>query len=223
MGRLDRARPAVHIALLVETAVKGKHFLLGPGPQNKIDTFEITLAQHTRVLAIGEAGVLRTAYRKASDHTATGDDIDHRHLFRDACGRVIERDRVAENADRGVARAACERRGDKIRRWHEAIAIGVMLVDANRVKADLGRIFQLVNEVVVHQMPACRLEQLGVDVNPYRVIGLAEILRQLGIGHQVEPHQFHVSCPQQLLFCSYYRSPLTSNPLPLNSAMRPAS
>src|ERR1700730_5622674 len=67
----------------------------------------------------------------------------------------------------------------------------MVLVDADRVKPAFGGEFELIHEVVVHQVRALRVEQRGMDVHPYRGMLLAEILRQFGIGHQVKPHQLH--------------------------------
>src|SRR5580700_448652 len=67
----------------------------------------------------------------------------------------------------------------------------MMLVDADRVEAAFGGEFELMHEVVVHVMRAARIEQRGMDIDPDRGMLLAEIVGQLGVGHQVEPHQLH--------------------------------
>jgi len=67
----------------------------------------------------------------------------------------------------------------------------MVLVDADRVEPALGGEFEFVHEVVVHQVRAARVEQRGMDVDPHRGMLLAEVIRQLGVGHQVKPHQLH--------------------------------
>src|SRR5213596_3044602 len=67
----------------------------------------------------------------------------------------------------------------------------MVLVDANRVKAAFGGEFELVHKVVVHVMGAPRVEQRGMDVDPYRGMLLTEIVGKLRVRHQMEPHQLH--------------------------------
>ena len=62
-------------------------------------------------------------------------------------------------------------------------------------KPHFGGVFQLVHEVVVHEVRALRIEQRGMDIHPHRGIGVAEIVRQFRVGHQVEPHQLHANPP----------------------------
>ena len=69
-----------------------------------------------------------------------------------------------------------------------------MLVAADGVEAAVGRVLHLVHEVVVHVVGALRVEQRGMDVDPHRGMLLAEVVRQLGVRHQVEPHQLHGVC-----------------------------
>ena len=69
-----------------------------------------------------------------------------------------------------------------------------MLVAAHRVEAAIGGVLHLVHEVVVHQVRALRVEQRRMDVDPHRRMLLPEIVRQLGVRHQVEPQQLH-GCP----------------------------
>src|SRR5580658_5943272 len=66
-----------------------------------------------------------------------------------------------------------------------------MLVHADRVIAEIGRVFKLIHEVVVHQMRALRIEQRRVNIDPDRRMLLFEVLRQFGVRHQMEPHQLH--------------------------------
>src|SRR5690242_16775616 len=67
----------------------------------------------------------------------------------------------------------------------------MVLVHAHRIKTAVGGVLQLVHEVVVHVMRTARVEQRGMNVHPHRRMLVAEPIRQLGIGHQVKPHQAH--------------------------------
>ena len=71
----------------------------------------------------------------------------------------------------------------------------MMLIDADGIEPDLGGVFELVHEVVVHVMGTLGVEQFGVDIHPHGRVLRAEILRQLGVGHQMEPHQLHGRSP----------------------------
>ena len=95
MRALDRARPDVDVALLVEAAVEGEGVLLGPGLDDQVVRLVIALAQHRRVLAIGVAGVHRRADREAGDQPAARDAVDHREFFGHARRRIVERQRIA--------------------------------------------------------------------------------------------------------------------------------
>ena len=191
MRALDRARPDVDVALLVEAAVEGEGVGVGPGAQDQVVRLVVAVAQQRRVLAVGVAGVHRRADREAGDQPSAGDHVDHGELFGHAGRRVVQRQRVAHDADRRIGGAARQRGRDQVGRRHQAIAVGVVLVHAHRVEAAVGGVFELVHEVVVHVVRAARIEQRGVDVDPDRGVLVAEAGRQLGVGHQVEPHQAH--------------------------------
>ena len=95
MRLLDRPRPDVDVALLVEAAVEGEGLLLGPRLHDEVVRLEIALAQHRRVLAVGVAGVHRRADREAGDQPPARDAVDHREFFGHPRRRVVERERVA--------------------------------------------------------------------------------------------------------------------------------
>ena len=195
MRLLDRPRPDVDVALLVEAAVEGEGLRLRPGPHHQLVRFQVALAQQAGVLAEGVTGVHRRADRKPRDQPPAGDAVEHGEFLGDPGRRVVQRQRIAHHADRRVRRAARYRRGDQIGRGHQAVAVGVMLVAAHRVEAAVGGELHLVHEVVVHQVRALRVEQRGMDVDPDRSVLLGEVVRQLGVRHQVEPQQFHGRSP----------------------------
>ena len=191
---LDRPRPDVDVALLVVAAVEGEGVLFGPRLLHQVMGFEVALAQEARVLAVGVAGVHRRADREARDQPAAGDAVDHRELFGHARRRIVERQRVAHDADRGVGGAAREGTGDQVGRRHQPIAVRMVLVHAHRVVAELGGILELVHEVVVHVMGASGVEQRRMDVDPDAGVLPVKVLGQLRVRHQVEPHELHGAC-----------------------------
>ena len=153
--------------------------------------FVVARAEQARVLAERIAGVHRGPHREARDEAPPRDAVEHRELFRHPGRGVVEGEAVAHDADRGVLRAPGEGRSDEVRGRHEPVAVRVVLVHAHPVEATLGRELELVHEVVVHVVGASGVEQTRVDVHPHRRIFLPEVVRQLGIGHQMEPEQLH--------------------------------
>ena len=188
---LDRPRPDVHVALLVEAAVEREGVGVGPGAQDQVVRLMIAVAQQRRVLAVGEAGVHRRADREPGDQPPAGDHVDHGELFCHARRRIVQRQRVAHDAQRRVGGAPRQRGSDQVRRRHQAVAVGVMLVHAHRVEAANRGVFEFVHEVVVHVMRTARIEHRGMDVHPDRRVLVAEAGRQFGVRHQMEPHQAH--------------------------------
>ena len=183
MRTLDRARPDVDVALLVVAAVERESVRMLPGLHHQVVRLVVALAELRRVLAVGEAVVHRRADREAGDQPAAGDAVDHRELFGDAGRRVVQRQRVAHHADRRVGGATGQRRGDQVGRRHQAVAVGVVLVDADRIEAAGGGVFEFVHEVVVHVVGAAGVEQRGVDVDPDRGVLLPEVVRKFGVWH----------------------------------------
>jgi len=71
----------------------------------------------------------------------------------------------------------------------------MVLVHADGVEADLGSIFELVHEVVVHVMRSAWVEQRRMDVDPHRGMLLVEVVGKLRVRHQVKPHELHCVLP----------------------------
>ena len=193
VGFLHRPRPDVHVALLVEAAVEGEGFLRRPSLHDEVVGFVVALAQLGRVLSVGVGGVHGRADWEAGDQAAAGDAVEHGELLGHPDGRVVERQRVAHHAERRILGAAGQGGGDQVGRWHQPVAIGVMLVAANAVEAHLGGILQLVHELVVHDVCPAGIEQAGIDINPHRFVLVAEVVRQFLVGHQVEPQIFQAT------------------------------
>jgi hypothetical protein len=70
-----------------------------------------------------------------------------------------------------------------------------MLVDANTVEADALGIFELVEIFVVSAVADLRVEQARGHIDPYGTIIVLEGFRQLRIGHEMEPVEFHAFLP----------------------------
>ena len=68
-----------------------------------------------------------------------------------------------------------------------------MFVDADGIQPHFGGEFQLVYIFVIDLVAALRIEQAGIDIHPDRFVLVLEIIRQVRIGHQMEPEKFHES------------------------------
>src|SRR5262245_36879613 len=66
-----------------------------------------------------------------------------------------------------------------------------MLVDADPVEAELGGELELVEELVVEHMPAARIEQLRIDVDPHPRMAFGEVVGQIRPRHQVKRAELH--------------------------------
>ena len=188
---LDRLRPAVDVAQLVVLAVEGERLVRRPRPHDQVVGLVVLVAGQGRDLAVAEVGVHRRADREPGDESTAADAVEHGELLGDADRRVVQRDRVADDADRRVARATGQPGGDEVRAGHDAVAVLVVLVDADAVEADLVGVLELVHVLVVHGVRPCRVEQRAGDVDPHRAVGLPEVGGQVRPRHEVEPGELH--------------------------------
>jgi len=70
------------------------------------------------------------------------DAIQHGEFFGDAHRRIVERDRSAQHQQRDILRAARQRGRDQVGRGHQTVAVLMVLVGADRVETQRGRVFQ---------------------------------------------------------------------------------
>ena len=188
---LDRLRPAVDVAQLVVLAVEGERLVGRPRPHDQVVGLGVLVAGQRRDLAVAEVGVHRRADREAGDEPAAADAVEHGELLGDADRRVVEGDRVADHADRRAAGAAGQPGGDEVRAGHDAVAVLVVLVDADAVEAELVGVLELVHVLVVDGVGPRRVEQRAGDVDPDRAVRLPEVVGQVRPRHQVEPRELH--------------------------------
>ena len=91
MRMLHRARPDVHVALLIESAVEGEYFGRGPGADDQVVRLVIAFAKLAGIGAVSVAGVHRGADREAGNESPAGDAVDHGEFFGHAGRRIIKR------------------------------------------------------------------------------------------------------------------------------------
>ena len=153
--------------------------------------FAILVAQGGRVRTQAIVVVHRGADGESSDEASAGHDVEHGHFLGDAGGRVVEGDGLAEQEDGDVLGAAREGGGHELGRGHHAVGVLVVLVDADAVEAERGGVLELVEVLVVDAVAFDGVVEAGVDIDPDGAVGLAEVLREVGPGHEVEPVEFH--------------------------------
>ena len=194
MGLLHGPGPDVDVAQLVESAVERKRLGLAPGLHDDVVRLVVAVPQLRRVLTVGEDGVHRRADRETGDQPTAGHAVEHGEFLGDPCRRVVERERVAHHADRRLGRAPREGRCDQVRRRHEPVAVLVVLVAAHAVESGLAGELELVEVLVVVLVDTLCIQQPAVDVDPYGRMFVAEVVRQVLVGHEVKPEVLQ-RCP----------------------------
>ena len=199
---LDRPRPDVHMAKLVVAPVPREGIGVRPGAANEVMRFLVLLARQRRYLPVAVIRVHRRADRETGDEPSARNAVEHREFFGDAHRRIVERDGIAEHHEADIRCPPRKPRRDDVRRGHDAVAVLVMLVDADAVEAERAGIFEHVHVGVVDLVRLCGVEQARVDIDPDRAVLLPEIVRQKGPRHQVEPREFHCCFLPAELFCA---------------------
>ena len=195
---LDGAGPHVDIAQLGVLAVVREGLVGLPRLHDEVDALAVLLPQRGRGLPVGEAGVHRRAHREARYEAATRQHVEHGELLGHARGRVVEGDGVAHHHDLGLVGSTAEGGGHQVGRRHEPIRVLMVLVDTDPVVAALLGELELVEILVVDLVTPLRVVQLvGRRVDPHAAVLVAEVVGQVGPGHQVEPVELHRPSPQQ--------------------------
>ena len=219
MRLLQRPRPQVDVAQLRELAVEAEHLLGGPGLDDQVVRFQIFLAQQRRGFAVTEVGVHRGADRKAGDQAPAAEHVEHREFLGHPNRRIVQRDRIAQHDQVGARGAPRQRRRHDVGRRHHAVAVLMMLVDAQSVEASLIGELQRVEILVVKLMADLGVVEAARNIHPDAAMLLFEIVRQIPIGHQMEPREFHKSSPLAKFRCM----PAATDPAPRPAVPRPGS
>ena len=196
---------------LVVLAVERERLVFRPRLHDHVVRFFVLVARERGDLAVAEVGVHRRADGEAGDEAPARDDIQHRELFGDANGWVVAGDGVADHAQRGPARAPAERRRDEIGRRHEAVPVLMVFVAADPVESERLRVLELIEIGVVDVMPFLGVVKRIGDIDPYAAVFFAEVVGEVGPGHQVEPGELHHILRPALGRVPYRRS-VGSNP-----------
>ena len=147
-------------------------------------------------------GARRVVFRADAAHEA-GDDaalrqiVEHRELFRDVDRVVHQRQGAAEDRDLDRLGALDQRAGDQVGRRHQAVGGLVMLVDADRIEAELLGIDERVDVARVFLGALDRVVEAVRQHHPGRAVlrRLREIERP--VRHQMEGDELHDATPSR--------------------------
>ena len=191
MRLLDRTGPGVHEPQLVVPADELDRPGLRPGLDDDVVGLVEPFAGVGRVDR--EAVVLRPATDdEPGDEPATGDVVDHGELLRHPRRRVVQRERVADDADLHPRRLAGEDGAHQVGRGHEPVGVLMVLVDADTVEAELVGVDELVEVPVVDLVTDLRVVQGVGDRDPG---GTVVVVRKSRVGHEVEREHTHRGPP----------------------------
>ena len=202
MRLLDRPRPQIDHRQLIVPAVPGEDLLRLPRFQHQLQRLAIAFALLDRDDGIRNGGVGRQSGRETGNQAPAADAVEHGIFFGDPRRRAGRRQSRAELDDGDVLRLRRPRqhRAHQARIGHEAVDVLVMLVGAQPVDAEPRGVDELVQRPVVILGDFLRIG----DVEPDRIdisgfVALAEIRRQVAIGHQMEHADFHGRTPRSRL------------------------
>ena len=189
MRLLERSRPRVHVFEAIVLTLPAER--AGARPRLDDEVVCLTEAFQARGGVHREVVVLRPdAAHETADHPAAADDVHHRDLLCDAQRVVAQRRRVAEDGDLRAVRAGDEVGGDDVGRGHEAVGGLVVLVDGDGVEAELLRVDEL-REVLLVDLGAASGVEVSVGVGDPRGALALERLVEVRPGHEVEVDELH--------------------------------
>ncbi len=183
MGLLERAGPDRHAIIVEVLAVPVEGLVRGPRLDDEIPCLAEALPRIAERRAEREV-FLGHAADKAGNDPAARHAVEHRDFLRQPHGMAMQRGQIAEDADLDAPGPLRQGGRDEVRRRHEAVGLGVVLVHADGVEAELLEHRHLI-------------EVLGVDRRGAR--GVEESVRirivrrrvEMRPGQEVEPVDLH--------------------------------
>src|SRR4051794_644647 len=189
-------RPKIDIPQAEMVAVEGERTGLRPGPDDQIVRLVETLVREIWI------NTRRMVFRADAAHEPGNDPplrqiVEHRELFRDVDRIIHQRQGAAEDCDLDLFGALDQRTGDQIWRRHQAVGGLVMLVDADRVKAELLGIDESVDVAGVFLGTFGRVVEPVWQYHPGRAVlrRLFEVERP--VRHQMEGDELHDVAPSK--------------------------
>ena len=184
MRLLRRLRPRIDVARRVVAPFVFERSGLGPGALDEVDRLPELAARGRRRHVVVE-GLRPRSRREARDQPAVRHVVEHRVFLGDAQRVQVQRQQVAEDDDLAALGALRQRRGDQVRRRHQAVDVLVVLVEHHAVEAELVGIGELVDILLIEAAALLRVPQRVRHRHPAGVVFLVEIRRQVRIRHEV--------------------------------------
>ncbi len=177
-------------------AVPGEDFLGLPGLEHQGERFAVTLALLDRHDTIRDGGIGRQSGREARNQPPAADAVKHGVFLGDARWRTGRGQCGAELDDRDVlaVRELGQHRAHQARIGHETVDVLMVLIGAQSVHPGarcMDEFIQCPVVVLAHLVRVCDIEPDRIDIGG--LVALAEITRQVAIGHQMEHADFHGS------------------------------
>ena len=112
----------------------------------------VFVAGDGRNLAVAIVGIHGCADRKAGQQPTARNHIQHGELLGHPDRRVVQGNRVADHRQGRLGGPSGQAGGNDVGRGHQAIAVLVVLIHADTVKAQRVGVFELVHVLVVDKM-----------------------------------------------------------------------
>ena len=196
MRLLQRLRPRVDVAQLVESSVERER----PGPRprllDQIMRLVISRPHLGRRNSVTAGGIHRRSHRETCHQSSAAQAIQQRKFLGYADRRIVERQRVAEYHQRGIGFAPGKHSRDHVRRNRKAVAVLMMLVQAEAVETEIIRHLEFVEIPMQILRDLRRMTKLVVGRrHPDAFVTIAKVIRQVAISLHVKPNRFHRLVP----------------------------
>src|SRR3984893_3560011 len=193
---LDRPWPEIDHGQLIMPAVPGENFLGLPRLEHQRERFTVALALLERHDTIRDGGIGRQSGREARNEPPAADAVEHGVFLGDARWRTGRGQCGAELDDRDVlaVRELGQHRAHQARIGHETVDVLMVLIGAQSVHPGargMDEFIQCPVVVLAHLVRVGDIEPDRIDIGG--LVALAEIARQVAIGHQMEHADFHGS------------------------------
>ena len=187
MRLLQRAWPDGHVLVRPELPLIRKD-ILGPG---QLDDLPCLLEARPGLRHVHVVGHVfpRNAPNEPGDDAAAGHAIGHRQLLRQP-QRLVDRQRVAVDQDLQALGDLRGRGRHEVRRVHQAVGRGVVLVESHAIETELVHVGPR-----LQMLPVVFRRHLGSKVTPGQRIRETplhvQMVQSLRIGQQIEGEDFH--------------------------------
>ena len=181
-------RPDRDVLVRPEFALVGE-LRLGPRLEDDVDRFLEARARFTHRHAI-DVVFARHAAGEARKDAPARHGVGHRELLGDA-QRVVQRHEVAEHQELELLGALRRDRRHHVRRIHQPVRRGVVLVQPDAVEAELVHLLPGLQVLLVSLRRDLAIVMI-VRQRIGQILGCFVLVEVLAVGEQVENENFHV-------------------------------